>query len=281
LENEQDDEASAKAMTSIASLMAYEDYIQEWIPKDGIPDQDRICYKVQPADVASFYAVHAVSTQTGNEPRQYQHIPSDKQDILRQCHNHEIGHWGINRTIELCQEIMDNDPKLKGKTWNTMRADATHFIHSCDTCKKMSEQKLTSHVDKYVTAEHGIMKCLAIDAIHMPKTKSGNNYILTVIDTFTRYTTLYAIKDLTALTAAKTLINHMCVYGVPCKITADNSTEFEKEFREAIEILQTENYKTHPYSHQENGIVERANKEVIRHMRNITYELRKQATWDD
>jgi IS30 family transposase len=123
---------------------------------------------------------------------------------------------------------MDNDPKLKGKIWNTMRADATHFIHSCDTCKKMSEKKLTSHVDKYVTADHGIMKCLAIDAIHMPKTKSGNNYILTVIDTFTRYTTLYAIKDLTALTAAKTLINHMCVYGVPCKITADNSTEFEK-----------------------------------------------------
>ena len=58
------------------------------------------------------------------------------------------------------------------------------------------------------------------------------------------------------MTAAKTLINHMCVYGVPIKITADNSTEFDKEFKEALEILKTENYKTHAYSHQENGIVE-------------------------
>jgi len=84
-----------------------------------------------------------------------------------------------------------------------------------------------------------------------------------------------------AATAAKTITKHMCVYGVPDKITADNSTEFDKEFAEAIEILKTENYKTHPYSHQENGIVERANKEVIRHMRNITYELRKESTWDE
>ena len=90
----------------------------------------------------------------------------------------------------------------------------------------------------------------------MPTDKSGNKYIPTVIDPFTRYTALYAIKELTAATAARTIMNHMCVYGVPNKITADNSTEFEAEFREAIEILRTENYKTHPCSHQENGIVE-------------------------
>jgi hypothetical protein len=73
----------------------------------------------------------------------------------------------------------------------------------------------------------------------------------------------------------------MCVYGIPDKITSDNSTEFEAEFREMIDILRTENYKIHPYSHQENGIVERANKEVIRHMRNIAYEMRKNESWDE
>ncbi len=62
------------------------------------------------------------------------------------------------------------------------------------------------------------MKCIAIDAIHMLKTKSGFQYILTVIDCFTRYTVLYAIKDLTAQTAAKTMMNHMYdIYGVPDK----------------------------------------------------------------
>jgi hypothetical protein len=159
LENEQDDEASAIAMTSIASLMAYEEHIQEWKPAmPGVPEQDRIQYYVKQENVASFYAVHAMATQTGHEHRQYQYIPGNKQDILKRCHNHEIGHWGINRTIELCQEVIEKDPKYKEKTWSTMRADVSNFIHSCDTCKKMSEQKLTSHVNKYVTSEHGIMK---------------------------------------------------------------------------------------------------------------------------
>jgi hypothetical protein len=120
-----------------------------------------------------------------------------------------------------------------------------------------------------------------IDAIHMPKTKSGNKYILTVIDCFTRYTALYAIKDLSAQTAAKTLMNHMYVYGIPEKVVSDNSTEYDAEFKEMLVILQAENYRIHAYSHQENGLVERANKEVIRHARNIAYEMRKADSWDE
>ena len=92
---------------------------------------------------------------------------------------------------------------------------------------------------------------------------------------------MYAIKDLTAQTAAKTLINHFCVYGVPEKITTDNSTEYDEVFSEMIGILKTEKYRTHAYSHQENSIVERANKEVVRHCRNLVYELRKNDSWDE
>jgi hypothetical protein len=77
------------------------------------------------------------------------------------------------------------------------------------------------------------------------------------------------------------MINHFCVYGIPEKITSDNSTQFDAEFKEMLSILETENYRTHPYSHQENGIVERANKEVIRHARNIAYELKQEKTWDE
>jgi hypothetical protein len=89
------------------------------------------------------------------------------------------------------------------------------------------------------------------------------------------------MKDLTAQTAAKVLQNHMCVYGVPEKITTDNSSQFQKEFEEMLTILESENYKIHAYSHQENSIVERANKEVIRHLRNLVYECRELDDWDE
>jgi hypothetical protein len=145
----------------------------------------------------------------------------------------------------------------------------------------MKEHQLNNHIQKYTTSEYGIFQCISVDGIYMPTSKSGKKYIMCVIDSFTRYVALYATKDLTAETAAKVMINHFCVYGVPVKITSDNSTQFESVFKEMINILQIENYKTHPYSHQENGIVERANKEVIRHARNLAYETKNALHWDD
>jgi hypothetical protein len=166
--------------------------------------------------------------------------------------------------------------------WNKMRADVQTFIKKCDCCIKMNEQKLKHHTKKYVTSDYGVMKCIAVDAVYMPsETPRKNKFILTVIDSFTRYTTLYPMKDLTAQSAAKVLQNHMCVYGVPEKITTDNSSQFQKEFEEMLTILESENYKIHAYSHQENSIVERANKEVIRHLRNLVYECRELDDWDE
>jgi hypothetical protein len=64
------------------------------------------------------------------------------------------------------------------------------------------------------------------------------------------------------------------------KIQSDNSSQFLKEFEEMVEILRAENYKIQPYSHEENGMVERANKEIRRHMRALTHENRTREEWD-
>ena len=202
-------------------------------------------------------------------------------DIIEKCHNHHVGHWGVNRTIEMINQMIESDPEYNTLEWLCMRKDVQTFIKRCDCCNKMNEQQLTSHVQKYATSEYGVMQCIAIDAIYMPKTKSGNKYILTLIDTFTRYTTLYAMSDLTAATAAKIMMNHMWVYGIPAKITSDNSTEYDEVFKEMLELLKIEKYRIHANSHQENGLVERANKEVIRHARALAYELRMSDTWDE
>jgi len=283
----EEDDFIDKAGSSINALRVNIDSFDQWTQvRDIAVEKEHVSYQVVSKEAKDFYDLsttkamcYAIATKA-YKPK-YTHIPRDKMDLIKECHNHHVGHWGINRTIELLKLKIDNDPKLEDLEWNCMRKDVQTFISRCDCCNKMSELQLTSHVQKYTTSEYGIMQCIAIDAIHMPKTKSGNKYILTVIDTFTRYTALYAIKDLTAETAAKTMINHMCVYGIPLKITSDNSTEYDAVFSEMLNILQTEKYRIHAYSHQENGIVERANKEVIRHARTIAYELRASDTWDE
>ena len=85
---------------------------------------------------------------------------------------------------------------------------------------------------------------------------------------------------MTAKTAAQAMIEYMWVYEIPHKIQSDNSSQFKKEFEEMVSILLTENYKIQPYSHEENGTVERANKEIRRHLRALTYENKTRSEWD-
>jgi hypothetical protein len=133
---------------------------------------------------------------------------------------------------------------------------------------------------KYVTSTCGVFENIAIDALSLQETKNGYKHLLTIIDTATRYTVLKPLKDLTAKAAAQAMIEYMSVYGIPQKIQSDNSSQFMKEFVEMVDILRAENYKIQPYSHEENGMVERANKEIRRHLKALTYENRTRSEWD-
>jgi IS30 family transposase len=144
----------------------------------------------------------------------------------------------------------------------------------------MSEQKLFRATNKYVTSSYGVFENIAIDALSLQPTKSGNKHLLTIIDTATRYVVLKPLKDLTAKAAAQAMIEYMCIYGIPNRIQSDNSSQFMKEFEEMVTLLRTEDYKIQPYSHEENSLVERANKEIRRHLRVLTHEHRTREEWD-
>ena len=76
-------------------------------------------------------------------------------------------------------------------------------------------------------------------------------------------------------------MQHMTQFGIPNEICTDNSTQFQAVFQEMLEILSIKDYKIQPYSHQENSIVERANKEVLRHLRNFIFDHKVIADWPE
>jgi Tfp pilus assembly protein PilO len=98
----------------------------------GEQERPRKQYRVEQQDVATFYALQTQASHTTDShkalPRQY--IPEDKMKIIASVHNHQIGHWGVNRTLELCQEVMerDRDEQLGKKSWKCMRKDVDTFI---------------------------------------------------------------------------------------------------------------------------------------------------------
>jgi len=68
-----------------------------------------------------------------------------------------------------------------------------------------------------------------------PKSTRGNQYILTLVDHFSKWAEAMPIRNHTAFTVARQLmINVFTKYGVPQQILTDRGTEFESELFRAL-----------------------------------------------
>jgi hypothetical protein len=125
------------------------------------------------------------------------------------------------------------------------------------------------------------MQRINVDTIGpFPEDKFGFKYILTIIDTFSRWTSVYPTRTTTAQEAAIALLQHIAVFGTPSQILTDNGSQFMNElFSHLFRLLGTEGIKTIPYSKEENTIVERANKEIQRHLEALCYDRDHSESW--
>ena len=139
---------------------------------------------------------------------------------------------------------------------------------------------MAQFVPHFSTSTFGIFDNVSIDCIYMPESASGNKYILTFIDSFSRYLDVFAIADLTAATAMKCFVQYCGNFGIPSHICTDEGTQFHGVFDELLTLINVEHKTTHSYSHQENSIVERANREINTNLRFLVLEHRLSHEWD-
>jgi hypothetical protein len=104
--------------------------------------------------------------------------------------------------------------------------------------------------------------------------KRGNKHVIVIIDGFSRWVELYAVPDVTAELAAKVaLLDWVGRFGTPDQLMTDGGGQFVNQLWEQLTLLMgTEKLESFPSSHEENSLVERANKEVIKHLRNILFD---------
>jgi transposase InsO family protein len=119
------------------------------------------------------------------------------------------------------------------------------------------------------------MERVNIDTIGpLPADRHGNKYIIVIIDCFSRWIRLVPCTDATAETAARNaLFPWLCDFGSPDVILSDNGSQFVNQLWKSVsDLVGTTLRNTTPHSKEENSIVERANKEVMRHLRNILFD---------
>ena len=89
---------------------------------------------------------------SNSQPRM---IHPEKYKLISSCHNLDIGHWGIGRTMEKVRLKQQRDKactiSVDDYSEADLRMDVANFIERCPCCQKMSQLKPYIHTYKYVT----------------------------------------------------------------------------------------------------------------------------------
>jgi len=202
-------------------------------------------------------------------------IPEERVETISQFHNSTVGHHGIDRTVRLLTE--------KGHTWKNLRMHVSRFVKRCPCCQKMSHLTTVISAHRFTMAAPGPFMRINIDRIGpLPESAAGHTSILVIIDCFSRFVTLFPVKDGSAANSKTNLLWHFGQWGVPEEVIHDGGPEFANhEIQELLTLCGIVNTTTLAYSKEENSMVERANKEVMRHLRNILFETNIVDNWED
>ena len=207
---------------------------------------------------------------TGPDPDVYR-IPNTAFSIIKQCHHASTGdgHSGVDRTLAAVRLYLEKTSK---PTWDTLQRDVTEYVKRCPCCQRQSLRRPPLATAPYVLSNKDMaMRHIAIDTLGpFPADELGNTYLVAIIDCFSRYVELTPAADATADAAARAITGHFQHFGVPKTIRSDNGSQYANATMAHLSrITGTDFTKTIPYSHEENGLIERAHREVLHHLRSI------------
>ena len=198
-------------------------------------------------------------------------ISRRKHGILRQHHNEIVGHMGVERTLSL---LIEN-----GHEWPNIREDVKNFIKNCPCCQKNDQKRSKSDLSE--TFHSFFRRSYATDLYRSHRrSETDNKHIVVMVDSFSRYLFMFPIKEKTTYAVAKAILNAIGEFGAPKEIVSDRGPCFVGEIlSQLLCLVGTEHKLTMAYSKEENGMVERANKEILRHLRNIIFDKDVLTQW--
>ena len=164
-------------------------------------------------------------------------------------------------------------------TWLGIMQDIKRFVKSRITCQKHCNKLPRLPVQQADIVDRPFDK-VAIDTVG-PLTVTDNKcrYILTLVDTATRWSETVPLRDIRTTDVASALFNIFSRLGVTKQILSDNGQQLvSKTMSEVMEIIGIERRLSTPYHAQSNGMVERFNGTLKNMLHKLTAD--KPHTWD-
>ena len=205
--------------------------------------------------------------------------------LFHAAHGGERGHGGFDRTLSKMEAILSQQ-QSEGSLQEfhitfTHKSQVKRLLRLCPQCQRFSQIRVPITTKQFTNSTYHPWYRVQIDTItSLPKDSKGNTAIVVIIDCFSRYITLYPVKQVNAQAGCDAILDLMKHFPSPAEIISDNGVENTSiQVEELIAMLSVHHQTIQPGSHEENGIAERANKEVLRHLRTIVYDKRIRDEW--
>lgn len=181
-------------------------------------------------------------------------LPGSLRDLVMQSLHDEMGHLGIDRTLDLVRARF---------FWPKMAHDVEKRIKSCSrcVCRKALPEKAAPLVNIQVTRP---LELVCMDFLSIEPDRSNTKDVLVITDFFTKYAVAVPTPNQKARTVAKCLWENFIVhYGIPEKLHSDQGRDFEsKTIKELCDLAGIHKVRTTPY-HPRGNPVERFNRTLL------------------
>jgi len=263
--------------TEVASLHVFNIRITtDWVAALQRSDKEvsNIITKIEAKDptVENKYIVESGRLYRLTEGRWRLFLPEElRYDAVSITHR-ELSHLGIDKTLNKVKECF-YFPK--------MRDFVTKYINRCVNCMFYKTPKIGDVYWHPLDKGNEPFHTVHLDHLGpFVLTERDNKYVLTIVDGFSKYVVLKAVKDVTAVETVNCVLEFLCNYGKPTRLITDRGTAFTaSEFERFCRNHNMMHVKVSSKSPRSNGQAEIINGIVVRCLA-MTTEDEENKDWD-
>ena len=202
-------------------------------------------------------------------PKSYRHeVPSIAHESLMS------GHVGINKTYH---KIINHF------YWPGLKSDVSKYCKTCHTCQMVG--KLNQTIPKAqlqpIPAFDVPFSMILIDCVGpLPRTKSGNKYLLTIMCTSTRFPEAIPLRNTKTKSIVKALIKFFTFVGLPKSVQSNQGSNFTPGiFQKVMHELGIKHYRSSTYHPESQGALERFQQTLKNMIRSYCFDTEND--WDE
>ena len=200
--------------------------------------------------------------------------PNYRKEILSLAHGSIMaGHLGVNKTYHKI---------LTYFYWPGLKKDVVQFCRLCHVCQLVGKpnQAVPAAPLQPIPVCGEPFSHVLIDCVGpLPKTKLGNQYLLTVMCKFTRFPEAIPLRNIKAPKIVESLIKFFTFVGLPASLQSDQGSNFMSNImQQVLYQLGIKQYKSSAYHPESQGAIERFHQTLKNLMRAYCFEFK--LDWD-